>query len=233
MGLIDRTSTIIRSKINKILGKFEDPRETLDYSYEKQVELLQNVKRGVAEVTTAKKRLELQKIKLEENVKKLDEQAREAVKAGREDLAKIALERKSTSSAEIASLTQQIADVKNQQDKLMETEKRLSAKIESFRSTKETIKAQYSAAEAQVKITESVSGISEEMSDVGMAVQRAKEKTENMKARSSALDELVEAGTLEDVTGGSQDDIDRELSKIKSKGEVDSQLEALKKEMGK
>lgn len=233
MGLIDRTSTIIKAKINKILGKYEDPRETLDYSYEKQVELLQNVKRGVAEVTTSKKRLELQKLKLEENIKKLDDQAREAVKAGREDLAKIALERKTNSQAEIGSMTQQIADIKNQQDKLIETEKRLSAKIESFRSTKETIKAQYSAAEAQVKITESVSGISEEMSDVGMAVQRAKDKTENMKARASALDELVEAGTLEDVTGGSQDDIDRELSKIKSKGDVDLQLEALKKEMGK
>jgi len=233
MGLIERTSTIIKAKINKILGKFEDPRETLDYSYEKQVELLQNVKRGVAEVTTAKKRLELQKLKLEENIKKLDDQARESVKAGREDLARIALERKSNSQAEIASLTSQIADIKNQQDKLIETEKRLSAKIESFRSTKETIKAQYSAAEAQVKITESVSGISEEMSDVGMAVQRAKDKTENMKARASALDELVEAGTLEDVTGGSQDDIDRELSKIKSKGDVDTQLEELKKEMGK
>ena len=233
MGLIDRTSTIIQAKINKILGKFEDPRETLDYSYEKQVELLQNVKRGVAEVTTSKKRLELQKMKLEENIKKLDDQAREAIKAGREDLAKIALERKSASQAEIGSLTQQIADIKNQQDKLVATEKRLSAKIESFRSTKETIKAQYSAAEAQVKITESVSGISEEMSDVGMAVQRAKDKTENMKARASALDELVDSGTLEDVTGGSQDDIDRELSKIKSKGDVDMQLEALKKEMGK
>jgi phage shock protein A len=233
MGIIERTSTIIKAKINKILGKFEDPRETLDYSYEKQVELLQNVKRGVAEVTTAKKRLELQKMKLEENIKKLDDQAREAVKAGREDLARIALERKSTSQAEIASLTTQIADIKNQQDKLIATEKRLSAKIESFRSTKETIKAQYSAAEAQVKITESVSGISEEMSDVGMAVQRAKDKTEGMKARASALDELVEAGTLEDVTGGTQDDIDRELSKIKSKDEVDTQLEALKKEMGK
>ncbi len=233
MGLIDRTSTIIQAKINKILGKFEDPRETLDYSYEKQVELLQNVKRGVAEVTTSKKRLELQKIKLEENIKKLDDQARESIKAGREDLAKIALERKSASQAEIGSLTQQIADIKNQQDKLVATEKRLSAKIESFRSTKETIKAQYSAAEAQVKITESVSGISEEMSDVGMAVQRAKDKTENMKARASALDELVDSGTLEDVTGGSQDDIDRELPKIKSKGDVDMQLEALKKEMGK
>ncbi len=115
----------------------------------------------------------------------------------------------------------------------MDTEKRLSSKIESFRTTKETIKAQYSAAEAQVKVTESVSGISEEMSDVGLAVQRAQDKTENMKARASALDELVEAGTLEDVTGGTKDDIDRELSKIKSKGEVDAQLEALKKEMGK
>ncbi len=233
MGLINRTSTIIQAKINKILGKFEDPRETLDYSYEKQVELLQNVKRGIAEVTTSKKRLELQKIKLEENIKKLDDQARESIKAGREDLAKIALERKSTSQAEIGSLTKQIEDIKNQQDKLITTEKRLSAKIESFRSTKETIKAQYSAAEAQTKITESVSGISEEMSDIGMAVQRAKDKTENMKARASALDELVDSGTLEDVTGGSQDDIDRELSKIKSKGEVDEQLEALKKEMGK
>src|SRR3990170_6388949 len=107
MGLIDRTSTIIKAKINKILGKFEDPRETLDYSYEKQLELLQNVKRGVADVTTSKKRLELQKVKLEENVKKLDDQAREAVKEGREDLARVALERKSTSQSEIASLTKQ------------------------------------------------------------------------------------------------------------------------------
>ena len=233
MGLIERTGTLIKAKINKILGKFEDPRETLDYSYEKQLELLQNVKRGVAEVTTSKKRLELQKVKLEENVKKLDDQAREAVKAGREDLARVALERKSTSQGEITSLTQQIADIYKEQEKLMLTEKRLSAKIESFRSTKETIKAQYSAAEAQVKVTEAVSGISEEMSDVRMAVQRAQDKTEEMKARSSALDELVEAGTLEDVTGGTKDDIDRELSKIKSKSEVDTQLEALKKEMGK
>jgi len=233
MGLIERTGTIIKSKINKILGKFEDPRETLDYSYEKMLEQLQKVKRSVAEVATSKKRLELQKVKLEQNIQKLDEQARDAVTAGREDLARIALERKTTSQAQIAGLTQQIADVAQQQEKLIATEKRLSTKIESFRSTKETIKAQYSAAEAQVKVTEAVSGISEEMSDVGMAVQRAQDKTEEMKARASALDELVEAGTLEDVTGGTKDDIDRELSKIKSKSEVDAQLEALKKEMGK
>jgi len=233
MGLIDRMSTTVKAKINKILNKFEDPRETLDYSYEKQLELLQNVKRGVAEVTTAKKRLELQKVKLEQNMQKQDEQARGALKAGREDLARIALDRKTTSQAQIDSLVKQIDDIGKEQEKLVATEKSLSAKIETFRSTKETIKAQYSAAEAQVKITESVSGISEEMSDVGLAVARAQDKTEGLKARASALDELVEAGALEDVTGGTKDDIDRELSKIKSKNEVDEQLEALKKEMGK
>ena len=233
MGLIDRMSTVVKAKVNKLMDKYEDPRETLDYSYEKQLELLQNVKRGVAEVTTSKKRLELQKVKLERNIQKLDGQAHEAIKAGREDLARIALERKTQSQSEIESLNLQIADIQKEQDKLMVTEKRLGAKIETFRSTKETIKAQYSAAEAQVKITESVSGISEEMSDVGLAMQRAQNKTEDMKARSAALDELVEAGTLDDVMGGSQDDIERELSKIKAKSEVDTQLEALKQEMGK
>ena len=233
MGLIDRMSTVVKAKMNKLMDKYEDPRETLDYSYEKQLELLQNVKRGVAEVTTSKKRLELQKVKLERNIQKLDGQAHEAIKAGREDLARIALERKTQSQSEIESLNLQIADIQKEQDKLMVTEKRLGAKIETFRSTKETIKAQYSAAEAQVKITESVSGISEEMSDVGLAMQRAQNKTEDMKARSAALDELVEAGTLDDVMGGSQDDIERELSKIKAKSEVDTQLEALKQEMGK
>ena len=233
MGLIDRMSTVVKAKMNKLMDKYEDPRETLDYSYEKQLELLQNVKRGVAEVTTSKKRLELQKVKLERNIQKLDGQAHEALKAGREDLARIALERKTQSQSEIESLNLQIADIQKEQDKLMVTEKRLGAKIETFRSTKETIKAQYSAAEAQVKITESVSGISEEMSDVGLAMQRAQNKTEDMKARSAALDELVEAGTLDDVMGGSQDDIERELSKIKAKSEVDTQLEALKQEMGK
>jgi phage shock protein A len=210
----------------------EDPRETLDYSYQKQLELLQNVKRGVAEVTTSKKRLELQKSKLNLNIDKLTGQARDAVKSGREDLARIALERKNGLMSQVQSLDQQIEDLNKEQEKLQATERRLSAKVESFRTKKETIKAQYSAAEAQVKITESVTGISEEMADVGMAVQRAEEKTEDMKARSAALDELLEAGTLEDFTGG-EDDIEKELAKISATSNIESELESLKEEVGK
>lgn len=232
MGLLNRMGTVIKAKMNKLMDKMEDPGETLDYSYEKQLELLQNVKRGVAEVTTSKKRLELQKAKLNQNIDKLNDQARDAVKADREDLARLALERKNGLLSQIQSLDQQIADLDRDQQKLQATEKRLSSKVEAFRTKKETIKAQYSAAEAQVKITESVTGISEEMADVGLAIQRAEEKTENMKARSAALDELLEQGTLEDFTGR-EDDIEKELAKISATSNIESELASLKEEVGK
>jgi len=231
MGLLDRMSTVVQAKMNKIMDKIEDPRETLDLSYEKQLELLQNVKRGVAEVTTSKKRIELQKAKLQMSVDKLDAQAKEALVANREDLARKALENKAALQAQSATLDQQIVDLENQQQKLMAAESRLATKVESFRTKKETIKAEYSAAEAQVKITESVTGISEEMADVGLAVQRAEEKTENMKARSAALDELLESGTLEDYSGG--DEIEKELAKVKAKSTVDDELARMKSEVKK
>lgn len=231
MGFLDRMSTVVQAKMNKIMDRIEDPRETLDVSYEKQLQLLQNVKRGVAEVATSKKRLDLQKAKLQLNLDKLDGQAREALQAGREDLARRALENKASIQAQMATLDQQIADLAEQQRKLMEAESRLATKVEAFRTKKETIKAQYSAADAQVKITESVTGISEEMADVGMAVQRAEEKTENMRARSAALDELLESGTLTDYSGG--DDLDRELAKAKSQSSVNDMLAKMKEEMKK
>ena len=180
MGFLDRMSTVVQAKMNKIMDKIEDPREVLDVSYEKQLQLLQNVKRGVAEVTTSKKRIELQKAKLQVSIDKLDSQAKEAIQANLEDLARKALENKASLQAQSNSLDQQITDMNDQQQKLMAAESRLATKVESFRTKKETIKAQYSAADAQVKITESVTGISEEMADVGMAVQRAEENNNNI-----------------------------------------------------
>ncbi len=232
MGLLNRMSTVIKAKMNKIIDAAEDPRESLDYSYEKQLELLQNVKRGVVDVATSKKRLELQRGKLLQNADVLDKQAREAVRAGREDLARLALERKNAITSQIASLDQEIAGLEGEQEKLVAAEKRLSTKVEIFRTRKETIKAQYSAAEAQVKISESVSGISEEMADIGVSIERAENKTADLKARSSALDELIDQGTLEDFTG-KQDDIDRELSKISATSSIESELSKMKTEEGK
>ena len=233
-GMAGRMSTVIKSKISKLLDKAEDPGETLDYSYQKQLESLQNVKKGIADVVTAKKRLGMQAQKLEQSVVKLDTQARQALAAGNEQLARTALERKQFAQTELQSLDQQVAELQSQQDKLTESEKRLRNKIEAFRTKKEVIKAQYSAAEAQVRISEAATGVGEEMADVGLAMQRAVDKTEDMRARASAVEELEAAGTFEDLTqlGSGQDDIDRELAALGGGGMVDDELAKLKAELG-
>jgi phage shock protein A len=231
-GLIERTVTVIQAKLSKLIGRAEDPRETLDYSYEKQLEMLQNFKRGVADVVTAKKRLQLQAQKLEQGVVKLDSQAREAIGAGREDLARTALERKVGVQQQLQDLDRQTQELEAQQQKLVENERTLSTRIESFRSEKEVIKAQYSAAEAQVKIGEAATGIGDQMQNTGQAVQRAREKTEEMQARGQAMDELIASGTLEDVTSGGTTQLDRELAQIASQSEVDKELEKMKAEVG-
>ena len=222
---------VVKSKANKLLDRYEDPRETLDYSYQKQLELLQQVKRSTATVITSKKRLELQRVKLQQNIQKLDSQAKDSVNAGRDDLARLVLERKANNVIEIENLTTQIQEQEIEQEKLINTEKKLSAKINAFRTKKETIKAQYTAAEAQVKVKEAVTGISEEMADVGFAIERAEEKTETMRAKSAALDEMVELGALDEI--GGEDEIERELRKMKTTTGVDDELAKLKAEMEK
>ena len=230
-GLMSRTMNIIKAKWSALLNRAENPSQTLDYSYEKQLESLQNVKRGIADVVTAKKRLELQTQQLEQNVVKLDTQARQAVGANREDLARAALERKSGMQQQLQQLDVQVKQLDDQQQKLVANEQALSAKIEQFRSQKEVMKAQYSAAEAQVRIGEAATGIGREMEDTGMAIQRAKDKTEQMQARASALDELVSSGQLEDLTTD-QTQLDRELAQLSSSSQVDQELAKLKAEVG-
>ena len=233
-GLAGRMSTVIKAKVSRLLDRAEDPGETLDYGYQKQVELLQNVKKGIADVVTSKKRLQMQSEKLEQSVAKLDTQARQALASGREDLARTALERKTLAQNELQSLDTQVAELENQQTQLTENEKKMKAKIETFRTKKEVIKAQYSAAEAQVKIGEAASGVGEEMADVGLAMQRAVDKTEQMKARADAVGELESAGVFEDITqlegGGS--DIDRELAQLSQGTQVDEELAKMKAELG-
>ena len=230
-GLWDRFMLIFKSKASKALDRAENPNETLDYSYEQQLQQLQNVKRGIADVTTAKKRLELQYTSMQQQVDKLDGQARDALKANREDLAREALTRKAAVQGQLQDIMGQGQQLEAQQQKLIEGERTLQAKVESFRTQKEVIKAQYSAAEAQVRISEAATGIGEHMQDVGMAVERAKEKTQQMQARANAIDELTTAGTLTEITG-SGDDIDRQLQQISQSGQVDDELAKMKAELG-
>ena len=233
-GVSGRFSTVIKAKINKMLDKAEDPSETLEYSYQQQMQLLQNVKKGIADVVTSKKRLQMHTQKLEQQVVKLDTQARQALAQGNEPLARTALERKTLAQTELQTLDQQVKELEGQQEQLTANEQKLRQKIEQFRTKKEVIKAQYSAAEAQVQISEAANGVGEQMADLGLAIQRAEDKTETMRARASAVEELEKAGTFDDLTqlGGGQDDIDRQLSELTSGAQVDDELAKMKAELG-
>src|SRR3954466_5237010 len=230
-GLMGRASTIVKAKLSKLLDRAEDPSETLDYSYEEQLRQLQNVKRGIADVTTAKKRLEMQYTTMQQQVDKLDGQARKALEAGREDLAREALTRKTAAEAQLQSIMEQGQQLEAQQQKLIEGERALQTKVESFRTQKEVMKAQYSAAEAQVRIGEAATGIGDQMADTRAPIQRAREKTQEMQARADAIDELTASGALEDFTSD-QTPLDRELAQMASQSQVDQELDQLKKEVG-
>jgi phage shock protein A len=231
-GLWERTKLVVKSKYSSLLNRTENPTQTLDYSYEQMLEQLQNVKRGVADVVTSKKRIELQQQKIEQNVVKLETQARQAVAANREDLARQALEKKTIAQQQLQSMDGQVKQLEDQQAHLIEAQQQLEGRIESFRSQKEILKAQYSAAEAQVKVGEAATGIGKNMQDTGLAIQRAKDKTEEMQARASAIDELTSSGALEDFTAGDQTQLDRELAQITSTAQVDDELAKLKAEVG-
>jgi phage shock protein A len=230
-GLLQRFMLIFKSKASRALDRAENPNETLDYSYEQMLQQLQNVKRGVADVVTAKKRLELQTQSIEQNVVKLETQARQAVGAGREDLARQALERKAAAQQQLQGLDGQVQQLADQQEKLIAAQQQLETKIESFRAEKEVIKAQYSAAQAQVKIGEAATGIGRGMADTGMAIQRARDKTEELQARASAIEELTAAGALEDFSD-SRTQLDRELAQVSATSQVDDELAKMKAEVG-
>jgi phage shock protein A len=232
MSVMKRVSMIFKAKANKALDKYEDPRETLDYSYQRQLEMLTQVRRGVADVATSRKRVELQMNTLQQQQTKLEGQAKQALGAGREDLAREALSRKASLQSQFADLETQYHSLQADEEKLTAASQRLQAKVEAFRTQKETIKATYTAAEAQSRIGEAVSGISEEMGDVGMAVQRAQDKTAQMQARAGAIDELMASGALEDVTGTQRDDIQAELDQMRGGHDVELELQRLKGEIG-
>ncbi|GAA1274441.1 phage shock protein A [Planotetraspora silvatica] len=222
---------IFKSKANKALDKMEDPRETLDYSYQRQLELLQKVRRGVADVATSRKRVELQINQLEGQANKLENQGRQALSAGREDLAREALNRRNGVNTQIADLRIQYGNLQGEEEKLTLASQRLQTKVDSFRTKKETIKATYTAAEAQTRINEAFSGISEEMGDVGLAIQRAEDKTAQMQARAGAIDELLASGALEDFTG-QRDDIQAELDRMGGGSDVELEIAKMKAELG-
>ena len=234
MGIFSRLATLFRIKANSALDKVEDPGQVLDYSYSKQLEQLQQLRRSIAEVVTNEKRLEMQQSQQLDKVNRLDGQAMLALQANREDLARMALQRKEAILTEINSYEQQIAQLRAQEERLIAMERTLRSRIEAFRTQKEMVKAQYSAAQAQVKINEAATGISQEMNEMSQAMQRAQDKVLTMQARANAMNTLIEQGTLSEqglIGSGAGDSFEHEIQRIASQQNVESQLQAMRQQL--
>ena len=234
MGIFSRIATLFRIRANAALDKAEDPGQVMDYSYNEQVRQLQQLRHSIADVVTQEKRLEMQQTELKNKINRLEEGARQALQANNEDLARQALQRQQMLVGQINEYERQIAQLRSQEEKLIQMERTVTARVEAFRTQKEMVKAQYSAAQAQVKINEAVTGISQEMSEMNLAMQRAQDKVLNMQARANAMDTLIEQGALSDqglLGAGSSDPLERQLNKVASEQNVEAQLQAMKQQL--
>ncbi len=230
-GIFQRAHDIVQAKANKALDAAEKPDEMLDLSYEKMLEQLTQVRRALVDIAASKKRLELQEEQLQHSVDHLQDQAKQALQANREDLAKEALARKATAQQQIDEMVPQHQQLLDEEQKLTQTLNVLQKRVNDFRTQKETLKAEYTAAAAVSSVDESTAGISKSFKDSGQTLQRAQDKIATMQARSGALDELLESGVLEDVGGGT-DDIQKELDQVGKDAQVDDELAALKAQLG-
>lgn len=226
MGLFERAKTIFKVKADKALTRAEDPREQLDYAYARQRELLQKVRRGVAEVTASRKRVELQATALRAEQDRLALATSRALEINREDLAREALERKAKLDDQLVDLAGQHAMLSTEEEKLVRASVQLQEQIDAFRIRKESIKAHYAAAEAQVRIKEAVAGISENMGDINQTISMAEDRTAQLQARACAVDDLIAEGTL-----GGSDSVTRELEQLAAGSRVEAELAQLKREI--
>ncbi len=228
MGMWSRFRLLFRMKADSALDRAENPQQVFDYAYSQQQELLRNVRRGLIEVATAKRRLERQSEKLIARVPQLDDRAKKAIDADREDLARLAVQRKHTVTAEIEGLNGQLAEVAEEEARMVAAEQKLAARTEEFRTRRDVLSARHSAAEAQVKASEAVTGVSSELAEVTKALGRAEEKTERMQARAFAIGELIESGSLA-LPGSADDDVDGVLREIA----VEEELQSFRELLGK
>lgn len=230
MNLLRRLLALFRIKSDRLVERAEDPRESLDDAYGRQLQLLARVRRGLVDVATARKRVELQGAEFAQTRQRLEAQARQALAAGREDLAREALTRRATIDSQLGDLSTQHAKLADDEAGLVEAASRFQAKVDAFRLQKETIKATYTAADAQVRVRESLSGVSEEMNDLGQAVTRAQDRTAQLQARAGALDDLLTSGALEDLSQPT-DRIQAELDRLSIGASVDGELARLRGEL--
>jgi phage shock protein A len=228
MSLGKRLRLIFEMKGNAALDAAEDPTQVLNLSYEKQLEQLQNLRRAIAQVLTEEKHIDLLEQQTQAQTSQLTAQAQQALTMGREDLARQALQRKEALVTQVHGYTTQIAQLQAQEAKLEEVQQKVEARVSAFQGQKEMLSAQYSASQASSGANEAVAGLSSDMTEMNLAMERAKDKVLHMQAHADAIDALMDNGTL---TLPGEDPLTPQLQRITEEHNVDDQLTAMRQQM--
>jgi phage shock protein A len=226
---LDRVGVLLRKGTTVALAPAADPRATQLTSHQKQRALLDQVVRAGQEVTAAKERLRAAAEAVRARLPAMEDQARQEVKAGHEAMARLALQRRQVVVKELETLERQLAAVEREESALVIIEQRLSGQIEAFAARQEVIKARFSAAEAQVRMSEAMTGVSQDFAELTAALHRAEQTTEDMQARATAIDRLVREGDLEALSFDSGSEaIDARYQSLGTDEDVERQLKALR-----
>jgi len=230
MSFFARLKALFGAKAHQAMEAMEDPRASLDYSLTRLQGSLRQISDSLVEVSTARRSLEGQRGQTQKAIDKAEEQARQAIRASREDLATRALERKGLTQERLNRLNGSIASLDAQVESLKTSQANLRQKIELFQARKEELKALYDSSRAQLQVKEAATGISKDMADAGHAVERAEARIQAIQSRVEAIDDLIASGALEDALSPEGDDIDRELASLSQAAAVERELERLRAE---
>ncbi len=228
MSILSRFLSAFQARANQIATEVEDPKASLDYSLTKLFEIRGQMNGSLVEVSAARKRLEDQRAMLSAAVERHQSQAQLAIGAGRDDLAQIALARKQEAASRLVELVASLNSLDRQLENLKISQANLERKITLFQSKKEELKAVYDASRAQLRVQEAVSGLSQDIADIGSTIQRAEARIREMQSRADAIEGLIAEGIISDALEPGRDDIDRELARITRAQLVDEELARLK-----
>jgi phage shock protein A len=186
-----RLLLLLRMRAHHELDGVEDPREALDLAYSRQLQLQAKMRRAVADVVTARKRIELQGRQLEGSPGRLEEHARIELEQGRQDLARQALLRRAVIRGELGELQRQSSILAAEEARLVAASKRLELQIQQFRIRREAVKAAYVAARARAEVDQVLAGLSQDDAELRLAVERAEHRIAAIRARTAGVDGLL------------------------------------------
>jgi phage shock protein A len=214
MTLWSRLRRIFQQRANAALDRADDPIAAFELAYAAQIRAHEQAKRGIADVLTSEKRLEMEVRSLDANAARAFAAAGEAARLGDDAKARVHLEHEAFVLAQRDRLLNEVDDVRTQRKTLEATTEVLRRRLEAMRTERLALQARYATANATIRATEHVTGLSREMSDVARLIESAREASLGVQARAAALADI--AGTATGALGSS------------SSAAIESRLAALK-----